>query len=153
MTMEELLAEVSCVHHPHAPAARAEIAAFEERVGWRLDDELRAFYQHCDGAELFDPLPDARYSILSLAEIRRARIAIRGRDEDSAGPAGWWALVDVQDGDYALLDVSAPRDGGYPLLDGWHESYPLRCRPIAASFREFLERALSGGDKLYWLNE
>ncbi len=38
-------------------------------------------------------------------------------------------------------------------LAGWHEGYPQRCRRIASSFREFLERALTGGDRIYWLNE
>ncbi|WP_426734734.1 SMI1/KNR4 family protein [Myxococcus faecalis] len=152
MTLDELLAEISRAHHPHPPATRAAIADFEARVGWKLDDELRAFYLHSNGAELFEPLPEARYSILSLAEIRRARIAIRGRDEESAGPPDWWTLVDVQDGDYALVDVSSA-PSPYPLLDGWHEGYPQRCRRIASSFREFLERALTGGDRIYWLNE
>ncbi|WP_342376856.1 SMI1/KNR4 family protein [Myxococcus stipitatus] len=152
MTMDELLGELSRAHHPHPPATSAEIAEFESRVGWKLDDALRAFYLHCNGAELFEPLPDARYIILPLAKIRRARVAIFGRDEDSAGPPDLWTLVDAQDGEWALLDTSAG-SGPYPLLDAWHETFPNRCRPIATSFREFLARALAGGDQLYWLNE
>jgi hypothetical protein len=29
-------------------------------VGWQLGAELRAFYLRCNGAELFEPLPNAR---------------------------------------------------------------------------------------------
>ena len=32
---------------------------FERRVGWRLDPDLRAFYLHCNGAELIERLPDS----------------------------------------------------------------------------------------------
>ncbi|QSQ18255.1 SMI1/KNR4 family protein [Myxococcus landrumensis] len=150
--MDELLAEVSRSHHPRPPATSAEIAEFEARVGWKLDDELRAFYLHSNGAELFEPLPNAQYIILPLAKIRRARVAIRGRDEDSAGPPGWWALVNSQDGEWALLDVSAGQQP-YPLLEAWHETFPGQCQRIAGSFREFLAAALAGGDRLYWLQE
>ena len=38
-----------------------------------------------------------------------------------------------------------------PLLDAWHETYSLQVRQIAASFSEFLERALASGDHLFWL--
>lgn len=152
MSMGRLLAEISRSHFPRPPATLEEIAAFEARVGWRLDDDLRAFYLHCNGAELFEPTPESNYSILPLAKVQRARVVMRGRDDDSAGPADWYALVDCQDSDYVLLDVAGGR-GLYPLLDGWHETYPHRCRRVAASFGEFLERALESEDQLFWLNK
>ena len=34
------------------PGTAAEIAEFEQRAGWQLDPDLRAFYLHCNGAEL-----------------------------------------------------------------------------------------------------
>ncbi|QSQ25686.1 SMI1/KNR4 family protein [Pyxidicoccus parkwayensis] len=152
MTMEQMLAEISRAHFPHPPATPERIAAFESQVGWRLDADLRAFYLHCDGAELFKPLPDANYSILSLADVRRARVAIWGKDEDSAGPASWYALVDCQDTDFVLVDVARQEDGRYPLLDAYHGTYP-QVRQIAASFSEFLERALGSGDQFFWLKK
>lgn len=153
MRMESLLAEISRSHFPNAPATPAQVAAFEARVGWKLDPDLRAFYLHCDGATLFRPRPDADYRILSLAEIQRARVELRGQDDDSKGSASWYTLLYLQDSDYVLVDVSRQTDGWYPLLDAYHETYPLEVRQIAASFGEFLERALRSGNQFFWLKE
>ncbi len=151
--MERLLAEISRSHFPNAPATPAQVAAFEARVGWSLDPDLRAFYLHCDGATLFRPRPDADYRILSLAEIQRARVELRGQDDDAKGAASWYTLLYLQDSDYVLIDVSRQKDGRYPLLDAFHETYPLEVRQIAASFGEFMERALSSGNQFFWLKE
>jgi len=67
------------------------------------------------------------------------------------GAASWYTLVYCQDSDYVLIDVAAQQGVHYPLLDAWHETYPLQVRQIAASFSEFLERALASGDHLFWL--
>lgn len=152
MTMEQLLAEVTRAHLPHPPATPEQIAAFEAKVGWQLDADLRAFYLHCDGAELFQPLPDANYSILSLADIQRVTARLRRRDGGAAGAASWFPLVDCQDSDFVLINVAGP-GGTYPLLDAYHETYPHSVRQIAASFREFLERALDSNDRLFWLRD
>ena len=56
--MQRLLAKISRQHFPNPPASQEEISAFEQRVGWRLDPELRAFYQHCNGADLFERRPE-----------------------------------------------------------------------------------------------
>lgn len=150
--MRKLLEEISRAHFPNAPATPAQVAAFESRAGWQLDEDLRAFYLHCDGATLFRRRPDANYRILALAEIERARVCLRGEDDDSMGAASWYTLVYCQDGDYVLVDV-APSSGPYPLLDAYHETYPREPRQIAGSFREFLERALASGNRFYWLEE
>ncbi len=151
MTMEQMLAEISGAHFPHPPATLEQIATFELQVGWRLDAELRAFYLHCNGATLFRPRPHAKYRILSLAEIQRARVIRRGEDDDSMGAASWYTLLYLQDSDYVLVDVARQQDGRYPLLDAYHETYPLGVSQIAASFGEFLERALSSSNRLFWL--
>jgi cell wall assembly regulator SMI1 len=153
MTMEQLLAELSRSHFPNAPATPAQVAEFEGRMGWRLDPDLRAFYLHCDGATLFRPRPHAKYRVLPLAEIQRARVVMRGEEDDSMGAASWYTLLYLQDSDYVLLDVARQQNGRYALLDAFHETYPLEVRPIAAAFGEFLERALSSGNRLFWLNE
>ncbi len=102
---------------------------------------------------LFRPRPDANYRILSLAEIRRARVELRGRDDESKGAASWYTLLYLQDSDYVLVDVARQQDGRYPLLDAYHETYPLEVRQISSSFGEFLERALASGNEFFWLNE
>ncbi|RKH96378.1 SMI1/KNR4 family protein [Corallococcus sp. AB030] len=152
--MQRLLAEVDQHHFPNPPAAAEELAAFEARVGWRLDKDLRAFYLHCDGAALFMPWPDTNFWILPLAQVRRGRVAIQGRDEDANGPATWYTLVDLQDTDFVLVDVSQTQDGRYPLRDGYHGTFPdpVHSRIIASSFSEFLEKALASGDDYFWLS-
>jgi hypothetical protein len=152
--MDRLLVEISRHHHPEPPATPEQIAAFEARIGWRLDPDLRAFYSHCNGAALFRPRLHANYRVLSLDEIRRARLAIRGRELDEDGPASWYTLLYLQDGDYIITDVSRMNDERYPILDAFHETFPdpVETRQIASSFSEFLERALASGDDFFWLD-
>lgn len=152
MTLRHLLDEIAHGHFPHPAATPTQIAAFESQMGWKLDDDLRTFYLCCDGAELFRPLPDSNYSILSLADIQRACLRIRKRDAGSTATASYFPLVDCQDSDWVLVDVAHP-GGPYPLLDAYHETYPREVRRIAGSFHEFLERALGSNGHLYWLNE
>ncbi len=148
-----LLEEVSRSHFPYPPATLAQVVEFEQRVGWTLDPDLRAFYLHCNGAEFFKRLPDSPYQVLPLAEIARARVAMRGEDSDKWGPASMYTLCDVQDGNYAVIDVSRQENGRYPLIDGYHEAWPNPeyCERIANSFAEFLEKVLRSKGRLFYL--
>jgi hypothetical protein len=152
--MSALLEEVSRDHFPYPPATSEEIEAFEQRVGWRLDPDLRAFYLHCNGAELFQRLPDCPYRILPLSGIVRARVAIFGSDLDANGPASQYALCDVQDGDYVMVEVGRREQGRYPLIDGWHEAWPNPedCEQVASSFEAFLAAALRSNGRKFYLN-
>ncbi|NRD48829.1 SMI1/KNR4 family protein [Corallococcus exiguus] len=150
--MQRLLAELSARHFPNPPATPAQLAAFELRVGWKLDEDLRAFYLHCDGATLFKPFPDANYHLLPLEQIRRAFVAMRPGDDAPFGSASWYTLVDLQDSDYVILDITHPVNGRYPLLDAYHETFPEGVRPVAASLSDFLEKALTSDDSYFWLN-
>jgi hypothetical protein len=154
--MSPLLEEISREHFPYPPATLEEINAFEQQAGWPLDPELKAFYLHCNGAELIERLPEAPYRILPLQKILRARAAIFGtkNDDDAHGPASMYAICEVQDGNYVLVDVAQQNNGCYPLIDGWHEAWPApkHCGQIARSFSDFLERALHEGPA-YWLEE
>ncbi|MBN8227989.1 SMI1/KNR4 family protein [Corallococcus macrosporus] len=151
MNMDPLLAEVSRLHFPNAPATSTQLAAFEKRMGWRLDDDLRAFYLHCDGCTLFKPRADALYRVLPLAEIRRARLAIRASDADQDGAPSVFTLVDMQDSDYVVLDATQRESAHYPLFDAFHETFP-EVERIASSFAEFLERALRSSNRAFWLS-
>ncbi|HZH14787.1 MAG TPA: SMI1/KNR4 family protein [Archangium sp.] len=152
-SLSSLLEEISRVHFPYPPATAEEIEEFERRVGWRLDPDLRAFYLHCNGAELFKRLPDAPYQLLPLSEVVRARMAIRREDDDQWGPASMYAICDMQDGNYVVVDVARQENGRYPLFDGDHETWPepAYCEQIASSFSEFLEEALRSKGSSYWL--
>jgi len=151
--MRSLLEEVSREHFPYLPATSEEIEDFERRMGWQLDPDLRAFYLHCNGAELFERRPDMPYRLLPLSEIVRARVAIFGKDEERLGPASQYAICDVQDGDYVLIDVGRQDNERYPIIDGNHEAFPdpVYCEQIASSFSEFLERALHSQGRLFYL--
>ncbi|RKH64036.1 SMI1/KNR4 family protein [Corallococcus interemptor] len=151
MSMERLLEEFSRSHFSRPPAMAEQIADFEARVGWKLDADLRAFYLHSNGGTLFELEPDASYRILPLAEIRRARLAIMGRDDDTHGAPSQYTLVDMQDTNYVVLDVSQQESGRYPLFDAWHETFP-KTKRIASSFSEFLERAMRSDGFSYWLD-
>jgi hypothetical protein len=155
MLIQPLLEEISRHHFPNPPATPEEIQHFEQRVGWRLDPDLRAFYMHCNGGTLFKREPNADYRFLSLAEIIRARVAIFGMDEDQYGPASMYAICDLQDGDYILVDVGRQENGRYPIIDGWHEAWPnpKHCKQISNSFAEFLEGALRGGGSWFWMKK
>jgi hypothetical protein len=150
--MQPLLDEISRHHFPNPPATPEQIEAFEQRVGWRLDPDLRAFYLHCNGAELFEK-PDSPYRFVSLSGLIRARVAMRGEDSDTWGAASWYVLGNLHDGDRVLVDVGEQVHGRYPLRDGWHEGFPdpELCPRIAASFSEFLEKALRSGGNKFWL--
>ena len=152
--MIQLLEEVFRTHFPYPPATPKQIEEFEQRVGWRLDPDLRAFYLHCNGAELVKRRPDCPYRILPLSEVIRARVAIRGEDDDKWGPASMYALCHVQDGDYVLVDVSSQKNERYALMDGYHEAWPdpKYCGPVANCFSEFLEQVLRTRRPVYWLS-
>ena len=154
MSIQHLLEQVSRQHFPNPPATPAQIAAFEQKAGWRLDPDLRAFYLHCDGADLFEQ-PNSPYRIFPLSGLIRARVAIRGKDDDSRGPASWYVMCDVRDGNYVVVDVGAPRAERYPLIDGYREMFPdpAYCERIADSFSEFLDKALRSGGGHYWLKD
>jgi hypothetical protein len=154
MSIQSLLEQVSRHHFPNPPATPTQLDEFEQWVGWRLDPELRAFYLHCNGAELFER-PNSPYRFLPLSRVVRARVAIRGKDEDSRGPACWYVLCDVGDGNYTVVDTGTQLDGRYPLIDGYREMFPDPefCGRLANCFSEFLEKALSSGGNHFWLEE
>ncbi|MCE9669037.1 SMI1/KNR4 family protein [Myxococcus stipitatus] len=148
--MHQLLDEIAAHHYPNPPATQARVEAFEAHSGWHLDEDLRAFYLRCDGATLFRPFPHEKFRILRLDEIRRARVELRGKDDDSMGAASWWTLVYLGDSDFNLVDVARP-GGPHPILDAFHETYPRLVEVIAPSFRVWLERTLQSENQLWWL--
>lgn len=152
MFIEGLLGEISRQHFPNPAGTPEEIDAFEKREGWRLDPDLRAFYLHCNGAELFRR-PNSPCRFRPLTEIRRARVDMRGSDSDEWGPACWYVIADLPDSDRIIVDVSAPLDGRYPIIDGFHEGMlgTEDCKRIADSFSQFLEQMLRHGGRAFWL--
>jgi cell wall assembly regulator SMI1 len=152
--MDHLLEELLRHHHPEPPASLKEVDAFERRMGWKLDPDLRTFYLRCNGARLFKRI-DTPYRFLPLSEIVRGRLTIYGLDDDEHGPASWFDICRVHDGNCIVIDVAEPHEGYYPIIDGFHEAYgdPVECRQIADRFSDFLERALTSQGRQFWLYE
>jgi cell wall assembly regulator SMI1 len=152
--MERLLKLLRDVHLTYPAASTVEIEEFERRVGWRLDDDLRQFYLSTNGARLFSKI-NCPFHILPLQEIMRTRVAVFGVDLESRGPPNWWALVDVQDGNYLAVDILCIHEGRYGIRDIFHETAtdPEYCRVIAPRFGDFLQRALHSDGAQYWLSE
>ena len=66
--------------------------------------------------------------------------------------SAWYAVADVQDGNYLLIDLADDRLG--VCYDGFHETYktPGYMMIVAASFTELLTRLFEqGNDGSYWL--
>lgn len=152
MSMLHILDEISSHHCPNPPAPLEQIESFERQHGWQLDVELRAFYLHCNGATLFRQ-QDSPCRLRALSQIRRARIDMRGSDTDDWGPASWYVIADLPDSDRIIIDVSAPLNGLYPLIDGFHEAMliPAECKHITNSFSHFLEQLLHDQGRAFWL--
>ena len=153
--LDTILTEIRAHHAPRPGASAAAIAEFEHRVGWSLDDEQRAFYLACDGAALFPSPGEARFRILPLSKIERARTAIYARDEDDWGDPGWWVVVDVLDGDYVMIHRDRRPGGMFTLHDCGHETFhmPDFAEVVAISWIDFLRRALASNGRHYWLDE
>ncbi|HYO56268.1 SMI1/KNR4 family protein [Archangium sp.] len=154
MFIDQFLESIRLSHFPNPPASPQQIQHFEARAGWRLDDDLRAFYLRSNGASLFRR-PDSPYRLLPLSEVIRARVALFGNagDTDAYGSASWFVICSVQDGDYVAIDVSRTSNGLHPVFDCSRDSKPGApgSVQIAWSFSEFLERALDSNGRLYWL--
>lgn len=154
LSIDRFIEAIRRSHFPNPPASPEQLERFEKRVGWSLDEELRAFYLRANGAALFRR-PDSPYRLLSLPEIVRARVALFGSagDEDAYGPASWFVLCSVQDGDYAAIDVSPTSQDLHPVFECSRDSRPGSpgSTRIAWSFSDFLERALDSDGRVYWL--
>ncbi|MCP3102734.1 SMI1/KNR4 family protein [Myxococcus sp. K15C18031901] len=88
-----------------------------------------------------------------MKEIRRGRVLILADDTDKAGPRDWYAICEVRESNYILLDVSHQENGRHPIRDGYREMFPApdHCPRIAASFAEFLSGALRSKGRWFWL--
>jgi len=152
MSLQKLLEEISLRHFPNPAASSEQIEAFEREHGWSLDSDLRAFYLHCDGATLFKS-PNSPCRLRPLSQICRARIDMRASDTDEWGPASWYVIADLPDSDRIIIDVSAPSEGRYPIIDGFHEAMlsSEECKRISGSFSHFLEQLLLHEGRAFWL--
>lgn len=79
-------------------------------------------------------------------------------DDHAEIPAAWFAIADMNDGNYLVMDLSDAKGERVDILDAFHETIPYEATIIARSFTEFLERMMQdsaysiggGGGKEFW---
>lgn len=143
-------------------ASEDEIAHCEEQIGVALPMDVRAFLRRSNGMALYQHprpriAPNAGNNLFFLStetiasETRDRRSFLRELGEPDVD--SYVFLVDIQDGDYVVLDA---RPGRHYLIEGNHEEtseWPT-ARPIARTFTEFVDAIvasmLSGGTARYW---
>jgi|GEM_PF-441636 len=147
--IETLIQEVIEKHRPNPPLDESSIAKLEIALGHQLPSDLREFYKHCNGAQVFDFV----YSILPLEQVQRTGIYIFGEENASLAPQSWYAICDMMDGNYIGIDFdSLKRDEKTcSIIDCFHETHgmPGEDQIIALSFTEFLYRALNSEGNQY----
>jgi hypothetical protein len=150
--LDPLIDQVRDQHFPNPPASLETIRRAEQRLGFHLPEDLVRFYTQCNGAYLFEK-PDSPYFILPIERLRRTRVDIYGEDEDRWGPATWYSVCDVQDGNIVAIDTRTVRGETCWFIDCFHETFLERgyCKIIALSFTEFLSRALKSQSPHFWL--
>lgn len=147
--IETLIHEVIEKHRPNSPLDESSIAKLEIALGYQLPSDLREFYKHCNGAQVFDFV----YSILPLEQVQRTGVYIFGEENANLAPQSWYAICDMMDGNYIGIDFdSLKRDGKTcSIIDCFHETHgmPGEDNIIALSFTEFLYRALNSEGNQY----
>jgi len=123
--------------------------------GKTLPTDLGAFYELAGGASLFgDEFGGARAWVVAPQEFVPVAEAIIG-EPITSGPFPWWfAVADVQDGNYIAIDLNPAHQG--LCYDAFHETFtePGHVSVIASSFTDLLERLLNhGNDSTYWLQD
>jgi hypothetical protein len=123
--------------------------------GLELPPDLQEFYQLAGGASLFgDKLGGARARIVAPQEFVPVAEAIMG-EPITSGPFPWWfAVADVQDGNYIAIDLNPAHQG--LCYDAFHETFtePGYVAVVASSFSDLLERLLNhGNESTYWLQD
>jgi antitoxin YokJ len=144
--LDELQSLDDCVFRP---AMRLP----ELAPGFRLPDDLAAFYARFSEARLFGHPSDPRYHILPPEEFVQIGHAIYGQQASEPVPNSWYALAHVQDGNYIAIDCH-PSRLGY-CYDAFHETTHILsyCKVIALSFTELMNNAAAAGDRAWWLKD
>ena len=120
----------------------------------QLPVDLIEFYQRFTEARLFGGEgEESRCRILPPEEFVQVGEAIMGQPTTVGLEQSWYALADVQDGNYLGIDLAHDRLGR--CYDCFHETYgePGYCKVIALSFTELLEQIAAAEGESFWLAE
>jgi len=113
--------------------------------------DLMEYYQRFSQARLFIGEYGQRCRILRPEEFVQIGEAILGTATTDGVEHSWFAVADVQDGNYLGIDLAPDRLGR--CYDCFHETYgmPGYCKVIALSFTELLEQIAAAEGEPFWL--
>jgi cell wall assembly regulator SMI1 len=102
---------------------------------------------------MFGPPSAPRYQILPPEGFVQIGIAIYGHPTHEPLQESWFALADVQDGNYIAIDCHPARLG--LCYDAFHETIDDLdyCKIVSRSFTELMNRAADSGDEAWWLGD
>ena len=124
--------------------------------GFSLPADVVKFYERFGESILNEESETGAWArVVTPEEFNRIDAAIMGGERVASGPfENWFALVDVEDGNYIAIDLSVEHQG--KCLDAFHETFaiPSYVDVVAASFTDLLNRFLDHKeDTAYWLDE
>ena len=149
MALGDLISAIQTSHRCELALSSAadQLDAFENRTGFSLPSDLRAFYLKIHRAEIA-----GGYRLLPVEHFERTGSALQGVEWADSEPPSWYAFCDVDDGDFVGIELERSVEGHHRIFDCDHEDVSTRS-VIAVSFSDFLQRALSAGGRLYYLGE
>jgi len=138
-------------HYPKRPATNDEIDAVKNRVSYELPYSLIQLWRSMNGVSIFAQR-NSPYRILSTHEFMSADDTFTFAQQ-SEHSKSWYVFCDVQDANFAGIDLATVTNSGVECRDLFHEMYPdaKYCKVIAHSLEEFISKAIEAGDRLFWL--
>ncbi len=118
-----------------------EIIAWIKKAGLSLPEDYQEFLTEIGGCNLHQRTSDVLIRLLDLSQIEPVGPLVLGDDCDDV-PGSWYAIADLNDGNYTVMDLSDVKGSTVDIIDGFHETLPYEATIIARSFTEFLERAI-----------
>lgn len=110
-----------------------------------LPNDVIEFYTRCGGLIANkDGVCGSWMRIVSPAEFQRIDSVIMGGEMFATGPFQfWYAIADVEDGNYLAIDVGKDFNG--KCIDAFHETFamPGYVNVVASSFADLLLRILN----------
>jgi hypothetical protein len=118
------------------------IKKWEKLTKFTLPDDFKQFLEEIGGCKLH-PGNHATYAmrVFGLPEVQPYSTLIDDPDEFGV-PASWFAIADLQDGNFVLMDLATTMKSRVNIMDGFHEELGLELEIIAKSFTEFMQIAI-----------
>ena len=127
---------------------RDQIAQWEHMHRHELPADYKEFLGEV-GSCSFHGRPDLDYTYavkcLPLSEIQPFAVTAYGESIPEI-PLGWYAIADIHEGNFIILDLDSVRNATANIIDGFSLMAHVEAPIIAISFTEFLKRSLDDPD-------